>query len=117
MNMIVKSLGHSLDGLRHAWRAQHKVRITTVAVGVALPLALLLARTPLEWALMMMAVLLSLALEIVNSGLEELCDHVTPERHPDIKAIKDMGSATVFCAHLIGLMVWGAIAFQRFTDM
>ena len=40
--------------------------------------------------------LLLLAIEALNTAIEVLCDHVTPEIHPMIKKAKDLGSAAIF---------------------
>ena len=49
---------------------------------------------PYTLALLVLTLLL-LALESINTALEEICDHVTPEYHPRIKKIKDLGGASV----------------------
>ncbi len=114
MNFVVKSLRHSFDGFAYSLRSQRKVRLTLIALAAALPFSLLLAGGPWQWAALIGSILLSLSVELINSCAEELCDHVTPERHPDIKAIKDMGSAAVFSVHMIGLLVWGAAIANKF---
>ncbi|MBM3608576.1 MAG: diacylglycerol kinase, partial [Alphaproteobacteria bacterium] len=57
--------------------------------------------------------LIILAVELLNTCVEKLCDHVTPERHPQIKAVKDMGSAAVFCALALAGLVWLAALAER----
>lgn len=42
-----------------------------------------------------------LAVEALNTAIEVLCDHTTAERHPDIKAIKDVAAAAVFLMVLL----------------
>ena len=37
-----------------------------------------------------------LAVEALNTAIEVLCDHVTPEIHPAIKKAKDLGSVAIF---------------------
>jgi diacylglycerol kinase (ATP) len=38
-----------------------------------------------------------LAVELLNTAIEKLADHITREQHPEIGVIKDFGSAAVFC--------------------
>ncbi len=113
MNLVLRSLKHSFDGLPYGYREQLKVRLTLWALAIAIPLAFLIADGPWQWVALIAAVVLSLTVELLNSCAEELCDHVTPKRHPDIKAVKDMGSAAVFGAHLIGVLIWAAAALDR----
>ena len=58
-------------------------------------------------------VLLLLAVELLNTCIEKLCDHVTPAIHPQIKVVKDMGSAAVLATLLIAVGVWLAAIAQR----
>ena len=53
------------------------------------------------------------AVELLNTSIEKLCDHVTPQIHPTIKIVKDMGSAAVLCALLIAGLVWLAALAER----
>jgi diacylglycerol kinase (ATP) len=39
--------------------------------------------------------------EILNTGLEKLCDRITSEQEEDIANIKDAGSAGVFLAKMV----------------
>jgi diacylglycerol kinase (ATP) len=50
--------------------------------------------------------MLVIAIELLNTAVEKLSDHVTPSLHPDIGRIKDMGSAAVALALLIAAMIW-----------
>ena len=52
--------------------------------------------------------ILVLAIELLNTAIEKLCDHTTPEHHPVIGAVKDLGSAAVFCSLILAFLVWGA---------
>lgn len=113
MNIVLRSLNNSLAGLRHGYHAQRKVRWTLLALALGVPAAFFFADGPWQWVALIGVIILSLIAELLNSCTEELCDHVTPEKHPDIKAVKDMGSASVFGAHLIGVMVWVAAALDR----
>jgi diacylglycerol kinase (ATP) len=47
-----------------------------------------------------------IAIELLNTCIEKLCDHVTPVLHPEVKAVKDMGSAAVFCSLFAAGILW-----------
>lgn len=63
-----------------------------------------------EWCLVLGCIGLVLGLEMLNSAIEKLCDHVTKELHPAIKTIKDMSAGAVLwaaiCAAIIGVLVF-----------
>jgi len=67
-----------------------------------------LSRT--EWALVILSVVLVFGMELINTAVEQLCDHVEPSRHPDIKRIKDLSAAAVL-AVAIGAAAVGAMVF------
>jgi diacylglycerol kinase (ATP) len=106
MLRIYNAFLYSLAGLSRAFRTEPAIRQECLLLLAALPLAGWLARSLSEFALLMGVLLLLLAVELLNTAVEKLCDHVRPERHDDIKYIKDMGSAAVFCAILIASLVW-----------
>jgi diacylglycerol kinase (ATP) len=60
------------------------------------------------------ALLVVLAVEFLNTAIEKLADHVTPERHRDIGRIKDWGSSAVFCALGLAGLVWIAAIALRY---
>ncbi|MBU3615638.1 diacylglycerol kinase [Polynucleobacter sp. JS-Polo-80-F4] len=39
--------------------------------------------------------LVLLAVEALNTAIEKICDLISPEEHPEIKKIKDLGAAAV----------------------
>jgi diacylglycerol kinase (ATP) len=46
--------------------------------------------------------------ELLNTAIEKLSDHVAPEHSHAIKVVKDLGSAAVFIALTLAFMVWVA---------
>ena len=51
-------------------------------------------------------ILLLMIVELLNTAIEKLSDHVTPAMHPDIGRIKDMSSAAVGVALAIAGFTW-----------
>ena len=70
----------------------------------------------LIWYVVMVGALLGLlAVEFLNTAIEKLADYVTREQQAEIRAIKDFGSAAVFCAICAAGIVWlAAIAMRLF---
>jgi undecaprenol kinase len=50
-----------------------------------------------------------LAMELVNTAVEHLADHLHPDQHPRIKIVKDCAAAAVLVTSLGALCV--AVAF------
>ena len=96
---------NSLDGLSGLVR-ESAARREIFLIGAC---ALLFGFMPGPYTLLLLVLsLLLLAVEALNTAIEVLCDHVTPEIHPMIKKAKDLGSAAIFvvgCAMVL-VFVW-----------
>jgi undecaprenol kinase len=64
---------------------------------------------PMWWAVLILTMTIVLALELVNTALEHLSDHLHPDQHPRIKVVKDCAAAAVLVASIGAIGV--AIAF------
>jgi diacylglycerol kinase (ATP) len=80
---------------------------------VLFPLGFWLGNGPVEKVLLCGSLLLVLAIELLNSALEAVVDHVCPDIHPMAERAKDMGSAAVFIAMLGVLLTWILILGAR----
>ena len=100
-------------GIRHAFRTETAVRQEFLMLLFALPSAWFLASGPWQAVALVASVMLVLAVELLNTCIEKICDHVTPDLHPTIKVVKDMGSAAVFFALCIAGLVWVCAFLER----
>lgn len=107
MDRIIAATFNSLRALRWAAANEAAVRQELAALGLGVPLAALIARDGAGFVLLVGPLLLLLAVELLNTGLEKLSDHVTPERHPQIGLVKDLGSAAVFMMLCLNGLAWG----------
>lgn len=97
---------NSWAGLKAAARSEAAFREELIALAVSVPLAFFV--TPLAWKRLALigVILLLLVVELLNTAIEKLSDHVTPAQHPDIGRIKDMSSAAVGVALAIAGFTW-----------
>lgn len=115
MKRLISATLNTFRGFRHAAHSEVALRQELVIAVIALPLGFFLAPS-IGWYVAMIGALLAiLAVELLNTAIEKLADHVTPERHPAIGAVKDMGSAAVFCALLLAVLIWFAAALHTFA--
>jgi diacylglycerol kinase (ATP) len=104
---------NSLRGLRDGVITEAAIREEAVLLVIAVPFGLVVAPSLAWYVAMIGAILLVLAVEFLNTAIEKLSDHVTPEHHVDIGRIKDFGSAAVFCALCFAGLVWIAALVVR----
>lgn len=63
-----------------------------------------------EWVATLLCIGSVLALEMLNSSIEKLCDLVHKDFHPTIKIVKDVSAAAVLWASVISVVI-GSIIF------
>lgn len=104
------SFGYALNGWRILLKSEPNAVLHVIAAVVAIALGFWLKITPTEWIFVSSAIVLVFAAELFNTALEALCDFVEPERHPQIKKIKDLSAGAVLVV-AIGALVTGLIIF------
>lgn len=106
---LFERTGFALAGWCAAFKRERSFRAHAMVVVVTVIVLLLVRPEPLWWAFVALTCGLVLAIELVNSALEALADHLNPAIHPEIKAVKDMLAGAVLAVSLAAVV--GAIAF------
>ena len=109
LRRLINAVGYSLEGFKAAFKHEDAFRQEVFLAIVLIPLAFYLGQTSIEKALMIASVLLVLIVELLNSAIEAAVDHTSTEHHALAKRAKDIGSAAVFFALMIVLVVWGLV--------
>ena len=65
-----------------------------------------------EWAIILTQIGLVWAAEAFNTAIEKLCDLVSPNHHPQVKAIKDLSAGAVLLVVLVAVVV-GSLIFGK----
>jgi diacylglycerol kinase (ATP) len=105
---------YSYRGLRSAWRYEESFRQETLVIVVSVPLAMWLARDIVDFLLLTLPVLLTLAAELGNSAIEAVVDRIGEERHELSGRAKDFGSAMVFMNILVAAVSWSCVCLSIF---
>jgi diacylglycerol kinase (ATP) len=95
-----KRVGFALAGIGYAVRSEQSARIQVGAFAVVVVALLIMQPGPFWWALVMLASAGVLAAEMFNTAIERLADHLHPQIHPHIRAVKDCAAAGVLLASL-----------------
>jgi len=67
-----------------------------------------------EKVMLLCGLLLVIFAEVINTAIEATIDRIGYEINPLSGLAKDLGSAAVFIAMLICLLVWAAVIFNNF---
>lgn len=111
---IIRAAKYSAQGLAAAWRHEAAFRQELALTVVMIPAGIWLGRTVFERTLLIGVCILVLIIELLNSAVEAAIDRHGTEQHELSGRAKDLGSAAVMLGLLLVVMVWGAIAWQRF---
>ena len=103
----------SMKGLRAAWRHEASFRLEAMLAVVLVPMGLWLGDGGVEKLLLVLAPLLVLSAELLNSAIEAVVDKVSPEFNELAGRAKDMGSAAVFVLLVLVVLSWGLILLPR----
>lgn len=104
---------YSMDGLKRGWKEQAFRHETLILPVIAI--LLFLIRPGMAWsAILAAAWLLLMALELLNSAIEEAFDMISPEFNIHVKYGKDMASAAIFMGILANCVLWLCMLWDRF---
>ena len=112
MNRLIKAFSSSLAAIRFGWQNETALRQEMVLFIIALPGAFLLTTNPWKLLALWGSLLIIMAVEFLNTGIEKLADRVTTEHDELIKIAKDCGSAAVLMALMLALGVWSLAIWQ-----
>ncbi|HEY1889487.1 MAG TPA: diacylglycerol kinase [Steroidobacteraceae bacterium] len=104
-----RRMGFAMAGLLHALRAERSVRFEAVVLVLVWAALAILRPDPVWWAAVALASAGVLAAELLNTAIETLADHLSPELHPQIRVVKDCAAAAVFVSVVGALAVAAAL--------
>jgi diacylglycerol kinase (ATP) len=110
---ILSATKNSLRGLADGIKTEAAIREEAIVFALAVPIGVFIAPSLAWYVAMIAALLMVFAVEFLNTAIEKLSDHVTPEQHRDIGRIKDFGSTAVFCALALAGLIWLAALAVR----
>ena len=105
---LLRSFGFALEGVSYLIRTQRSAQIEIVIGAVVIAVAAWLGISAIEWAVLILAMALVLALEALNTAIELAVTLASPERHPLAKAAKDVAAGMVLIA-AVGSVIVGVI--------
>lgn len=97
---LLATFKYALVGIVNTVKHERSFRIELVVAAFALAAAWVLKLEAVEWALVIVLIVIVLALELVNSALESFIDLASPAVNPLAKYAKDAMAAAVLVAAL-----------------
>lgn len=107
---LIRSFIYAGKGIKYCFIQEQNFRIHTLAIVVAIFAGCYFRVSSTEWMLIIICCMLVVAMEMINTAMEKMCDLVSRDLHPLIKCIKDVSAGAVLvCA--AGSCIMGAIIF------
>ena len=107
---ILRSFVFAFNGLRICFNSETNFKIHTLFAVVAILLGIAFKITAAEWLAVIFSIAFVVAMEMVNTAIEKLCDVVHPAFDSGITKVKDIAAGAVLLA-AIGSVVTGGIIF------
>jgi diacylglycerol kinase (ATP) len=106
LDRLLRATLNTWNGLVAATRSERAFREELIVLAASVPLAFILSQATSHALALIAAVIMVLAVELLNTTIEKLSDFIAPERDERIGRIKDMGSAAVGLAIFAAGLVW-----------
>lgn len=96
ISSLLNVVKYSLQGFEHFYKYERSAILHLVVAVVIILGSLSLDMTAVEWLFMIFILLTMLAIELLNTAIEAICDLVSPEYNKLVKVAKDSASAATF---------------------
>ena len=102
---FLNSIKYSIEGLAHAYKNEQSLWLHAICTIGIIILGFLLQISFIQWAIIVIALVIVLAVELLNTAIEATVDLVTKEIHPLAKVAKDCGSAAAFVSSIMVFII------------
>ena len=117
MNKFIASMKHATNGIRYGV-TERNFRIHLVIAFAVVFFGVILSINVLEWVAILLCFGLVMSLELINTAIEELANHIRDELklpYATTKMCRDVSAGAVLiaatCSGLIGLLIFVPRAF------
>ena len=102
---IMQSVKNSVNGIKCYAKEGKSIVIFLVGVILEILMGIVYNISGLEWILIVCILGIILAVELMNTAIENTCDAITKEYNNYIKVAKDCGSAATFVIFLVAIIL------------
>ncbi len=114
MKRLARSFKHAIRGILFTLKGERNFQIEIAVMAVVLVSAIWFNLTQTENIILVLAVALVLATELINTAVERVMDILKPRVHPYARVIKDVMAGAVFVVSLGALLIGIVIFFPYF---
>ena len=105
-----KVFAFAANGIIHGFRTELNFKIQVFAAVITVLFGFVFNITQTEWFVIIFCCMSVLALELINTAIENVCNIISKDFHPVIKIVKDTAAGAVLVS-AIGSAIAGAVIF------
>jgi diacylglycerol kinase len=110
MIKFIKAFGFAFNGLIIFFKHETNGRVQGIVAIIALILSIYFHISTMEYMWIFACICIVIALEMMNSAIEKMCNIISTDFHPTIKVVKDICAGAVLWASFFSLVI-GCIIF------
>lgn len=114
---FLNSIKYSIQGLVHGYKNEQSLWLHGISSILAIILGIILNISFNQWAIILIALVVVLAVELLNTAIEATVDLVTKEIHPLAKVAKDSASAAAFVSSIVATIICIFIFIPYIIDL
>ena len=112
MRRLINAFWNSKAGISYLLANEAAFRSEVAVLVVSLPLAWWLAASLPTFIWLVGSIVMIMIVEMLNTGIEQVCNGLSREYMEEIKVAKDCGSAAVLLATVLAGAIWLAAIYS-----
>lgn len=114
---IVKSFEYAFEGLFYSIKNVRNLKVHLFFTLLVILGGIIFKISRIEWLISLLFIALVIALELVNTAIEETVNLAMPNIHPVAKIAKDVAAAAVLVSALIAFIAGFIIFLPKIIEM
>lgn len=110
---IFRSFYNAINGVFWALKSERNFQIEIAGFIINVFLMLYLKISLWDAAILLMVSFAVLSLEIINTCIEKICDHIQPNYDSRIKVIKDLAAGSVLLMAIAAIVI-GVVIYSKY---
>ena len=111
------SFKYAINGIKILFREEPNAKIHLFATICVLIAGFAFRISNGEWMAVILCIGLVIALEAINSAIENIADFVSPEKHETIKKVKDLAAGAVLIGAVASAIVGVIVFLPKIIDL
>ncbi|MFT3979875.1 MAG: diacylglycerol kinase family protein [Ferruginibacter sp.] len=113
MKRFFLSFTYAAEGFLHSIKKERNFMLHCLAAVAVITAGFAFHINDTEWMILLLNIALVMALEMLNTAIERLCNLTHPQHHPMVKIIKDVSAGAVLIAAVVAFICGCIIFFPR----